>query len=139
MKGSEKVDAIAWIGLNPSTADENQLDPTLRRIASFTRKFGGNGFVMLNLFAFRATDPRDMKMEDDPVGILNDDMIYYQCAMASKIVLAWGTHGDHMGRDSMVVDLIHEFKGKTFVLRKTSKGFPSHPLYLPKSCDLQRY
>lgn len=137
MNGSEKVDAIAWIGLNPSTADENQLDPTLRRIASFTRKFGANSFVMLNLFAFRATDPRDMKMEDDPVGDLNDMAICGECQKASKIVLAWGTHGNHLGRDSAVIDLIREFKDKTFVLRKTSKGFPAHPLYLPSSCDLE--
>jgi hypothetical protein len=51
---------VAWIGLNPSTADEQQLDPTLRRVRSFTASMGYRRFVMLNLFGLRATDPKVM-------------------------------------------------------------------------------
>ena len=61
--------ALVWIALNPSTADENQLDPTLRRIRGFTMAEGGNTFYMLNLFAFRATDPRNLKAAADPIGL----------------------------------------------------------------------
>ena len=64
--------AIAWIALNPSTADENQLDPTLRRIRGYTRDMGCNTFYMLNLFAYRATDPKVMRAAEDPIGPEND-------------------------------------------------------------------
>jgi hypothetical protein len=51
----------AWIGLNPSIADERQLDPTLRRILGFTKQLGLQRFVMLNLFALVSTDPQVMQ------------------------------------------------------------------------------
>ncbi len=63
---------IMWIGLNPSTADEQQLDPTLRRIRGFSQAWGFTAFVMTNVFAFRATVPADMKAQADPVGQDND-------------------------------------------------------------------
>jgi hypothetical protein len=63
------------IGLNPSTADHRKLDPTLRRVRNFAQKWGLGGFVMLNLFAYRATEPRDMKRAEDPVGPKNDRYI----------------------------------------------------------------
>src|SRR3954462_12457376 len=59
---------IMWIGLNPSTADESQLDPTLRRVRAFSHAWGYTAFVMTNLFSFRATQPSDMKGQANPVG-----------------------------------------------------------------------
>jgi hypothetical protein len=49
-----------WIGLNPSVADETQLDPTLRRIRAFSGAWGYNGFIMTNLFGLVSTDPRQL-------------------------------------------------------------------------------
>ena len=78
--------AIAWIALNPSTADENQLDPTLRRIRGYTRDMGCNTFYMLNLFAYRATDPKVMRAAEDPIGPENDYWIK-KIAMESEMVV----------------------------------------------------
>src|SRR5436190_22946192 len=64
----ESYPRIAWIGLNPSTADENVLDPTLRRVVRFSMDWGFGSFTMLNLFALRATDPVVMKAHFEPVG-----------------------------------------------------------------------
>lgn len=66
---------IAFIGLNPSTADESQLDPTLRRIRGFCLSWGFNTFHMLNLFAFRSPDPRSLRSIADPVGPENDSVL----------------------------------------------------------------
>ena len=71
---------IAWICLNPSTADEHQLDPTLRRIRDFSAVWGYAFFVMLNLFAWRATDPAGIKAAADPIGPDNDRWIAHWSA-----------------------------------------------------------
>lgn len=59
---------VAFIMLNPSTADENALDPTLRRCLGFARSWGYGSFEIGNVFAFRATDPKAMKAAADPFG-----------------------------------------------------------------------
>ena len=64
-----------FIGLNPSTADEFENDPTVRRCIGFAHREGCDALVMTNIFAFRATDPGDMKAVEDPVGVHNNDKI----------------------------------------------------------------
>ena len=58
-----------FIGLNPSTADETNDDPTIRRCINFAKSWGCDSFCMTNIFAFRATDPKVMIAEPEPVGI----------------------------------------------------------------------
>lgn len=124
---------IAWIGLNPSTADEQQLDPTLRRVREFTRSFGGNVFVMLNLFAFRATLPENMKAAQDPVGPDNDQIILKHAREASMVIAAWGNDGLFGRRDTRVTALLEKAGIQLMALKITGKRCPSHPLYLPKT------
>jgi len=81
---------LMWIGLNPSTADETQLDPTLTRILGFTRREGYDGFIMTNLFGFRATLPKDMRAAPDPVGPDNDKWLLTSARRCGKVVAAWG-------------------------------------------------
>lgn len=120
--------SIVWIGLNPSTADENQLDPTLRRIRNYSRDWGFNTFHMLNLFAFRATDPRAMRRAPDPVGPDNDRWMLETARHADRIICAWGRHGRHLGRDAAVLALLQDFPLEC--LDRTKDGMPRHPLYL---------
>ncbi len=118
-----------FIGLNPSTADESRDDPTLRRCREFTLSWGYGGFTIVNLFAYRATDPTILSKVEDPVGPRNDAWIK-QCAKASDIVIAaWGNHGLHAGRGKAVRKLIPEM----YCLRINRTGEPAHPLYLPKT------
>jgi hypothetical protein len=121
---------IAWIGLNPSTADEHQLDPTLRRIRDFSAAWGYAFFVMLNLFAWRATDPADMRAAPDPVGPDNDRWIAHWSAKVDRVVLGWGEHGVHLGRDQQVLALL-ELR-KTYCLGRNASGQPKHPLYVAR-------
>lgn len=120
--------AVAWIALNPSTADENRLDPTLRRIRGFSADWGYNCFYMLNAFGFRATDPSDMRKAADPVGPDNDKWILEITAKTNMTVCAWGRHGAFRGRDAALARLL---SGRNlFCLERTKDGIPKHPLYL---------
>ncbi len=117
---------MAIIGLNPSTATATTDDPTVRRCIRFAIREGFGRFVMLNIFGYRATDPKDMKSVRDPVGKGNDGAIRRVVASADLTVFAWGTHGAHMDRHGAVLDLV----GPRYCFGVTKAGFPKHPLYL---------
>jgi len=139
-QGHAKI--IAWIGLNPSTADEQQLDPTLRRIRSFTEREGGTAFVMLNLFAFRATDPNDMRRahrrDVDVIGPNNDDIIRTWASVAIKVIACWGAGWEfYPTRSAAVQGIVASRIGTIFCLGRTQEGHPCHPLYLPKHRQLE--
>lgn len=120
---------VAFIGLNPSTADENTDDPTIRRCIGFAKSWGYDGILMLNLFAFRATDPGVMKLAADPVGPENDAQIVEAVGASSLVVAAWGQHGAYRSRAFDVRHkLLKEFDVKC--LGKTKDGHPRHPLYV---------
>ncbi|MCX6217585.1 DUF1643 domain-containing protein [Spirosoma sp.] len=120
------------VGLNPSTADDANDDPTIRRCISFLKGFGYGGFYMTNLFAFRATEPAVMKDEAEPVGMANDEYLRYAKDKSSAVLFAWGTDGGHRGRDQQVIDMFPH----AYCLGKTKDGHPRHPLYLPSSTKL---
>src|SRR5438445_3335222 len=125
------------IGLNPSTADEKQLDPTLRRVLGFAQAWGYGTFVMTNLFAYRATNPIDMKASLEPIGPQNDDFLR-ELAFVSKLVLAaWGTHGNWLGRADEVTAMLTGAGVNLACLDTTKGGFPKHPLYVPKETKPQ--
>lgn len=118
-----------FVGLNPSTADATIDDPTVRRCIGFARSWGYGSLMMTNLFAWRATDPRDMLAAEDPVGPDNDQTLR-ACWMNAKIaVAAWGAHGTHRGRGEHVRAMLPALH----YLRLTKDGHPWHPLYLPAS------
>lgn len=125
---------VMWIGLNPSTADEQKLDPTLRRIRAFTQAWGYSAFVMTNLFAFRATDPKDMKATADPIGEDNELMLQLiaENPATKLIIAAWGTHGDFNNRAMMTMG--GPLRGaELHCLEETKHGHPKHPLYVPSN------
>lgn len=125
---------VAFIGLNPSTADELRPDPTVRRCIGYAKAWGYGGLIMLNLFAFRATDPRDMKAQDDPVGPANDEMLINVVMFDVQdnggiVVAAWGAHGTWKNRAAGVRAMFEE-DGILHYLKLTKDGHPGHPLYL---------
>jgi hypothetical protein len=115
-----------FIGLNPSTADEIRDDPTIRRCKDFCRQWGFGGLVMTNLFAFRATDPRDMKAHPEPIGPRNDLALIETAKACVLTIAAWGVHGEYLGRGVKVAGLLPGL----FCLGVTNAGHPRHPLYL---------
>ena len=124
-----------FIGLNPSTADENVDDPTIRRCIRFAKDWGYGGVYMVNLFALRATKPNDMLVHDDPVGAENDNWVEYLAINAGVIVCAWGRDGGYMGRDKQVKKLLDQYELKC--LKLTKHGHPWHPLYVKGDIKLK--
>lgn len=121
----------AFIGLNPSTADEHYDDPTIRRCVNFAKAWGHSGLVMLNIFAFRATDPRDMYAAPDPIGPDNNETLIEQCNHCTMVVVAWGTHGHWKDRGFEVKNILQNHV-TLWCLGLTKAGYPVHPLYQPK-------
>jgi len=110
-------------------------DPTIRRCIGFAKAWGFGGMVMLNLFAFRATDPKNMMAASDPVGPDNDATLAEHIAGSDLAVAAWGAGGWYRGRGPF----IHEVYPHLQMLKLTKGGHPSHPLYLPKTLRPQEW
>jgi len=116
-----------FICLNPSTADEERNDPTVAKCIKYSRAWGRGGFCMLNIFAWRDTDPLKMKKVADPVGPLNTAAFLEAVAIESgcRPIAAWGNHGSHLGRGEKV----RRSMGELDCLGMNIDGSPVHPLY----------
>lgn len=121
---------VQFICLNPSTADENLNDPTVRRCIGFAKLWNYGAFCMTNLFAFRATNPKVMKEQNDPVGVKNIDHILQCGAEASLVIAAWGIHGEFRNQDSVVKNAFAKAGLKLHHLGLSKYNHPKHPLYL---------
>jgi len=119
---------VVFVLLNPSTADASQDDPTLRRCIGFAQSWGFGGLYVVNLFAFRATDPFEMKSAPNPVGPMCDKYIMGCVGRSEMVVCGWGCHGSHLGRDREVLDMLKS----PYHLGLTKNGHPKHPLYLKR-------
>ena len=125
---------IAFIGLNPSTADEIKNDSTVSTCIRHAKSWGFGGMIMLNIFAYRATDPKKMKSADNPIGTKNDQAIkkYTGLREVSKVICAWGNDGAYLNRGREVCEAIIERRVVTYAFKVNQSGEPHHPLYLPK-------
>lgn len=120
----------AFIGLNPSTADETEDDPTVRRCIRFAKDWGFGSLWMLNAYAFRATDPKVMKAQGvNALGPLNNEYIAQAAKHAFMVIAAWGADCDELRERD--IKLSFEGMGKRlYCLGHTQGGHPKHPLYL---------
>jgi hypothetical protein len=134
---SDRPPAV-FIGLNPSTADALQDDPTVRRCIRFARDWGDGGLLMLNAFAYRATDPTVMRRAPDPVGPENDRYIGSLAPIGRIVVCCWGRHGDHLDRDTTMYRLVSALPA-SYCLGLTTNGQPKHPLYLARDTPLEQF
>ena len=121
---------ITWILLNPSTADEIVNDPTVERCERRARQMGYGGMELVNIFAFRSTDPVIMKQQEDPIGPDNDRAIIEAAQLSGLVVCAWGTHGAHLERGKKVAALLRHNGILLHCLTETASGHPGHPLYV---------
>ena len=126
---------VLFIGLNPSTADEEVDDPTIRRCSGYAQKWGYGGFIMVNLFAYRTTLPSNLKKVKYPVGRDNDKYIVKLSKKADITVAAWGNNGNLYRRDKQVMSLVPNL----MCLRVNKSGQPAHPLYLNKDLKLTKF
>jgi len=126
---------IAFIMLNPSTADAVRDDPTLRRCITFSRAWGFSSLLICNLFAFRASRPAALLHAKDPVGTDNDAWLSSVVASVDTVVAAWGAAAVAEQRSASVLALLGG-RDNVHALGFTATGAPRHPLYVPGSAEL---
>lgn len=126
------TETVMFIGLNPSTADERNDDPTIRRCIGYAKDWGYNKFVMMNIFALVSTDPKALVNATHPMQKENNKYLIKQGEQADIIIAAWGTFPEAKKRGAEVAKM---FEGKLHCLKKTKHGYPSHPLYLRKDLE----
>jgi hypothetical protein len=119
-----------FVMLNPSTADEVENDPTVERCQRRALSMGYGGVRVANIFAFRSTDPQGLYVEDDPVGVGNDEAIVSLATEAGVVICAWGTHGNYLDRGKRVLALLRGAGVQPFCLKLNADGTPKHPLYV---------
>ena len=126
---------MLFIMLNPSTADAEKDDPTVRRCKYFAEREGATHLTVVNLFALRATDPRALSAHPDPVGPDNDKHLIEECKRHSllPIVAAWGSN---KFAELRALDVVQKTEGRLFCLGKTKSGSPRHPLYVNSKQEL---
>ena len=131
--------AVMFLMLNPSTADAENDDPTIRRCMGYAQDWGYGGLYVGNLFAFRTSSPRALFQVSDPVGPDNDLALQQMAAKSQCVILAWGMNGARCPQRVVeVVGLFREQLDKLFCLRLLDRSHhPAHPLYQRKDCEPQ--
>lgn len=127
---------VCFCMLNPSTADASRNDPTVRRCIGYAMDWGFDALEVVNIFALRSTDPGALRADEDPVGPRNTAAIVRAAGRSELVVAAWGVHGGIGDRGAAVLRRL----GGGFDVRclgMTREGYPKHPLYLPKSAQLE--
>ncbi|MFZ3481685.1 DUF1643 domain-containing protein [Sphingomonas sp. 3-13AW] len=124
---------LVAVMLNPSTATHLDDDPTIDRMTKRAHQLGYHGLIVVNVFAWRDTLPKDMRQAMDPVGPANDAAIDLVIDDATLIVCGWGANGDHLGRAAAVATQLENRGIQLHCLGMVSSGHPEHPLYLPYS------
>lgn len=127
---------LLFIMLNPSTADATQDDPTIRKCRGFSERLGFSFFEVVNLFDYRATDPKDLKKSPEPCSQHNMPMILAAARHSEMVICAWGTHGSYRGQDLQVIRMLECASIPMKALGVTKDGHPRHPLYVPYSAEL---
>jgi hypothetical protein len=130
----------AFVMLNPSTADAEHDDPTIRKCIGFAQRWGFGHMIAVNLFAFRAVSPFEMMKVRQPIGPGNKAAIEQALTEAGAVICAWGVYGRHRNRDQEFVQWIDKRLGiELMCLGVTNAGHPRHPLYVSYATELRRF
>lgn len=134
----ERKPRLLFVMLNPSTANADQDDPTIRKCVGFAKRLGYGSIEVVNLYAYRATDPKDLWAQPAERRNVpeNDKAIRVAAGRAQTIVCAWGAHSRELARESEVLRIIYELTESRYCLGVTTKGKPCHPLMLPYETKL---
>jgi hypothetical protein len=128
---------VTFIMLNPSVADHQVDDPTLRRCIGFAQWWSFGSLEVVNLFAYRSSSPQALRTVADPIGPENDRYLLQAAAQSNCIVAAWGCHGRYLKRDDTVIKLLAAYSLSCLDLNRD--GSPKHPLYIKKGIVLRRF
>lgn len=139
-EGLSRGPAVCFVMLNPSTADEMNDDPTIRRCIGFARRLVAARLIVVNLFAYRATDPRELLVAADPTGTRNADHIAEARRDSEITIVAWGANAAAKRANKGCLDAAtNPALGKVVALGFTKDGSPRHPLYAPGNAAFVPY
>lgn len=128
--------SVCWVMLNPSTADADEDDPTIRKCVGFSKQWGFGSIDVVNLYSFRSKSPKALKAAGFPNGPFADSAIRSVLGeYVDRVVCAWGTHA-RPDRVAEVLAMIKESGHEMRAVRMTKAGHPGHPLYVPYSAEL---
>jgi len=119
----EEKPKVLFIMLNPSTADADRDDPTIRRVMNFAKSWGYGGVFVGNLYAFRSTDPKALRKVENPVGEDNIQHIQSLIGLTERVIYAWGNN-------QREPDWLCHLVDSPYCIDISKKGIPKHPLYL---------
>lgn len=119
---------LTFVMLNPSTADATHNDPTIRRCVDFARSWEYGAVLVVNLFAYCATDPTQLRQATQPVGVDNDRYLALACAASARVIAAWGNWGTLHQRHQQILTLLPQTR--SYCLGVNRSGQPRHPLYV---------
>ncbi len=126
---------VLFIGLNPSTADEEDDDRTIQKCIGFAKRWECGGLYMANLFAFKSTKPEGLLKAADPIGPENDEWIEKLLDESSFTVGVWGNHGTLLNRGEIFLEKVPNL----YYLKINKTGHPAHPLYLSYDTKLKKF
>ncbi len=130
---------LVWVMLNPSTADAEVDDPTIRRCMNFSKTWGYYGVTVINLFALRATDPRELEAHPSPAGPEWTEHCVEVLSGIQPIVAAWGARPIAEKPGAELVKALGQDAARLFCLGTTKNGHPRHPLYVKSDQRLIPY
>ncbi len=130
---------VLIVMLNPSTADAEIDDATIRSCIRLSKELGYGSFEVVNLFALRATDPTELTKAADPIGSRNDITIESAIGRCDIAICAWGAPRMAESRARSVRALLRSRRPAVFCLGKTKNGAPKHPLYIKSGTPLETF
>jgi len=125
---------VLYIGINPNTADDKIDNPTITRLIGFSKEFGYGGMIVVNLFAYRTPNPKDLLLVEDPVGPLNESALITFGITCDDVVFMWGD-SPTLGRDKIAPEMFP----LALCFGRSKRGNPKHPLYLKTGTPLQPF
>ena len=131
-----QLQAVCFIMLNPSTADDKKDDPTIRRCIGYAQKFGYGSLYVVNLFALRATNKTEIQTTENPIGPENDQWIEQLSKKTDCIIAAWGNDGKYLNRSQDILKKLSQEGRIVYCLKISKQNEPCHPLYLKKESVL---
>ena len=131
---------LIFVMLNPSTADADIDDPTIRRCMGFAQRENAGGIVVVNLFALRATNPKALTdNEFRPDGPDNFVALEKVLNEGLRIICAWGAHKEARAASRDFVEHAAKLCVPLFCLGVTGDGSPRHPLYVKANQALVKF
>lgn len=127
----EGLSICNFIMLNPSTANAQTDDPTIRKVVAYAKKWGFGGIMVTNLFAIRSSNRSRILYTADPIGPENDNYISTTARSYDPVICAWGTYGCYKNRSKVVINMLQNVGVKLYKIELCKNGEPGHLLFLP--------